>query len=439
MSASNKVSLFIAGSFFLVIIGFLGYYPQQNDFTLLFPGFLAAFGGYYFFCTKLASQNNFYFWLAVAVLARFILLFSTPNLSDDIFRFIWDGRLLNHGINPFEQLPSYYMIAGNEVDGITKSIFDELNSQEYFTVYPPVCQAIFAFSTWLFPKSILGTIITMKAFFLFFEIGTLIFLYKLLSHFKLDKKLILWYALNPLIILELTGNLHFEALMVFFLIAAIYYYEKSNLTISGIAMGLAIATKLLPLMFLPFFIRRLGWKKAMIYFTIIGVSLVALFAPLFSSVFLSNIGSSIGLYFQRFEFNGSIYYFFRWLGLVISGHNIIEGLGPILALIVFFTIISRTHKETDLSTLHLIRQMLFSLTLFLFLTTTVMPWYLSGLILFSVFTGHRYPMVWSFMILMTYINYSYPEFEENFMVVRIEYLVVWAVVWKERALFLSKN
>ena len=119
MSASNKVSLFIAGSFFLVIIGFLGYYPKQNDFALLLPGFIAAFGGYYFFCTKLASQNSLTFWLVIAVLARFILLFSTPNLSDDIFRFIWDGRLLNHGINPFEQLPSYYMLAGNEVDGIT--------------------------------------------------------------------------------------------------------------------------------------------------------------------------------------------------------------------------------------------------------------------------------------------------------------------------------
>jgi len=190
-------------------------------------------------------------------------------------------------------------------------------------------------------------------------------------------------------------------------------------------------------MFLPFFIRRLGWKKAIIYFTIIGVSLVALFAPLFSSVFLSNIGSSIGLYFQRFEFNGSIYYFLRWLGLVISGHNLIEGLGPILALIVFFTIISRTRKETNLSTLHLIRQMLFSLTLFLFLTTTVMPWYLSGLILFSVFTGHRYTIIWSFMILLTYVNYSYPIFEENFWVVGVEYLVVWAVVWKEWTLFES--
>ena len=517
------VSNFLAGSIFLAIIAFLGYYPQQEDFVLLLPGFIAAFGVYYFSVTKLvrnqtgqlpqvflfaahtsnpkgspsrrntlknAPNQTFAFWLGIAILARFLLLFSLPNLSDDLYRFIWDGRLLNQGINPFEQLPSYYLLAGNEVQGITQTLFDELNSPEYFTVYPPVCQAIFAFSTWLFPNSILGTVVTMKAFFLIFEMGTIFLGIRLLDHFKLDRKQILWYALNPLIILELTGNLHFEALMVFFLMAAIYFYVKSgitygsphlspkgsptrkytlgNLLLSGVAMGFAIATKLLPLMFLPFFIKRLGWKKAMIYFTVIGVTVVALFAPLFSSVFLSNIGSSIGLYFQRFEFNGSIYYLLRWLGQQITGYNLIRFLGPILALIVFLGIIFRAFREKDWnddsdpsvflpshtsvlkeasradrlektspqksSTLQLFRQMLFALTLFLFCTTTVMPWYLSGLILFSVFTGHRYPVVWSFMILMTYVNYSYPVFSENLWVVGIEYLVVGFFVWRERGI-----
>jgi len=236
-------------------------------------------------------------------------------------------------------------------------------------------------------------------------------------------------------------------------------------------MGFAIATKLLPLMFLPFFIRRLGWKKAVIYFGVIGVTVVALFAPLFSSVFLSNIGSSIGLYFQRFEFNGSVYYLLRWLGQQFTGYNQIRLLGPLLGLMVFVGIIYRAFSEKDwkndatpsvsfpshtsilkeashadkqrtrssqeLSTLQLFRQMLFALTLFLFCTTTVMPWYLSGLILFSVFTGHRYPLVWSFMILLTYVNYSYPVFVENLWVVGLEYAVVGFFVWREHRLFLK--
>lgn len=440
MLASNKVSHFLAGGIFLAITAFLGYYPQQQDFALLLPGFIAAFGIYYYSCTKLATQQSLFSWLVVAVIARVILLFSLPNLSDDIYRFIWDGRLLNQGINPFEQLPGYYLLAGNEIEGITQTLFDQLNSPEYFTIYPPVCQAIFAFSTWLFPTSILGTVVTMKTFFVLFEIGTLLLGVRLLDHFKMDRKQILWYALNPLIILELTGNLHFEALMVFFLIAAIYsFYIRLNLKLSAIMMGFAIATKLLPLIFLPFFIRRLRWEKAMIYFTVIGITLVALFAPLFSSVFLSNIGSSIGLYFQRFEFNGSIYYLLRWLGLKITGYNLIRFLGPILAGIIFIGIIFRAFKEKDLSSLHLLRQMLFALTLFLFCTTTVMPWYLSGLILFSVFTGHRYPVVWSFMIMLTYVNYSYPVFEENMWVVGLEYVVVGGFLWRESRLKIKRE
>jgi len=517
--ASNSVFNFLAGIFFLVIITFLSYYPQQEDFSYLLPGFIAAFGIYYFCCKKLDNRKSLTFWLGVAVVARFLLLFSLPNLSDDVYRFIWDGRLLSQGINPFEQLPGYYLLAGNEVSGITQALFDQLNSPEYFTVYPPVCQAIFAVSTWLFPNSILGTIIAMKSFFLIFEMGTLFLGVRLLDHFKMERKQILWYALNPLIILELTGNLHFEALMVFFLVAAIYFYVKfgvvlssglphldplrlstetrkgsparghtaphetpysesltsrhsfRHLTLSGVAMGFAIATKLLPLMFLPFFIRRLGWKKAVIYFGVIGVTVVALFAPLFSSVFLSNIGSSIGLYFQRFEFNGSVYYLLRWLGQQFTGYNQIRLLGPLLGLMVFVGIIYRAFSEKDwkndatpsvsfpshtsilkeashadkqrtrssqeLSTLQLFRQMLFALTLFLFCTTTVMPWYLSGLILFSVFTGHRYPLVWSFMILLTYVNYSYPVFVENLWVVGLEYAVVGFFVWREHRLFLK--
>ncbi len=527
---SNTALNFLVGTIFLLVITFLGYYPQQEDFDYLFPGFIVAFVAYYFICKKPDTQKSLAIWLGMAILARFLLLFSLPNLSDDIYRFIWDGRLLHQGINPFEQLPGYYILPGNEVSGITQSLFEQLNSPEYFTVYPPVCQAIFAFSTWLFPGSISGTVVTMKTFFLFFEMGTIFLGIRLLDHFKMNRKQILWYALNPLIILELTGNLHFEALMVFFLTAAIYFYVKfgacfyadhphhipghfppfsasrppkgvapnpqmssstilppdlrntteqdsegsparryamGNLLLSGVMMGMAIATKLLPLMFLPFFIKRLGWKKAMIYFTVIGITLVALFAPLFSGVFLSNIGSSIGLYFQRFEFNGSIYYLLRWLGLKISGYNLIQVLGPLLGLFVFWRITYRAFKERDwndegnqsvflpshtsilpkrqadlkeathadrlslqqLSTLQLFRQMLFALTLFLFCTTTVMPWYLSGLILFSVFTGHRYPLVWSFMILLTYVNYSYPVFTENLWVVGIEYLVVGIFVW----------
>jgi len=121
--SSNMGLNFLAGSIFLAIITFLGYYPQQEDFSYLLPGFTLAFGIYYFCCKKLATQQRLTFWLGVAVVARFLLLFSFPNLSDDVYRFIWDGRLLNQGINPFEQLPGYYLLAGNEVIFLVAAIY----------------------------------------------------------------------------------------------------------------------------------------------------------------------------------------------------------------------------------------------------------------------------------------------------------------------------
>lgn len=431
MSATNNPLTCLCVLLFLGAITFIGYYPQQEDFLLIISGFTASFSLYYFFCKKLIHTQNLSFWLTVAVIARLILLFSFPNLSDDIYRFIWDGYLINHGVNPFDYLPVHYMNEGSDIPGITPALFAELNSPEYFTIYPPVCQAIFAFGTWLFPNDWWSSAVTMKVFFLFFEAITIFFGLKLLRHFQIDQTRICWYALNPLIIVELTGNVHFEALMVSFLAASLYFFIHRKLLFSAVAMGLAICTKLLPLMFLPFFIRRLGWRTAFIYFTIVGVTLAVLFAPLLNGVFFGNIGSSINLYFQRFEFNGGIYYLLRWLGMQISGYNQIRFIGPGLAFVVFIGICYRAFTDQQLSNRQLFFQQLFALSLFLFCTTTVMPWYLTGIIFLTMFTRFRYPFVWSYLILWTYINYSYPVYFENLWVVGLEYLVVFGFLFYE--------
>ncbi|MEQ9229236.1 MAG: hypothetical protein RIF46_01035, partial [Cyclobacteriaceae bacterium] len=81
------------------------------------------------------------------------MLFATPSLSDDFYRFIWDGRLLAHGIHPFAELPGFYLDPSLNIPGIDQSLFDNLNSKEYFTIYPPFAQLIFLISVLIFPKS----------------------------------------------------------------------------------------------------------------------------------------------------------------------------------------------------------------------------------------------------------------------------------------------
>lgn len=409
----------------------LGYTVQQADFGQLMTYYLLFFGLYLFVYTKTTEQSTLHFFIFIGILLRVILLFSLPNLSDDLYRFIWDGRLMINGYNPFDQLPSHYIEQGISIPGIDQALYDLLNSPGYFTVYPPVCQGVFAFASWLSPASISGAAIIMKLFFLAFEIGSIFLMVRLLKHFQLPEKQVLLYTLNPLIIIELIGNLHFEAAMIFFLLLSVWLMVNDRLSASAIAIGFSIASKLLPLMFLPLFIRRLGWATSIRYFFITGITLLVLFFPILNGVFLSNLGESLGFYFHQFEFNGSIYYLLRSLGFLLTGYNLIDGIGPALALIVFFSILGLAYKEKDLSTISLLEKMLFCLTLFLFCTTTVMPWYLSSIIALCVFTPLRFPILWSALIMLTYINYSYTPYHENLWIVALEYSLLAVLFWKE--------
>lgn len=410
----------------------LGYHSSQSDFVSIIsfyiPFFLVYLGIF-----KWVKPEQVIPLLIISIFLRFILVFAFPNLSDDIYRFIWDGRLLINGWNPFDHLPSFYIEQGIQVPGITEELYHELNSPNYFTIYPPVAQAVFAFACWIFPNSIVASAILMKVFLFACEVGTIVLLVKLLRHFELPQKNVLLYALNPLIIIEITGNLHFEGAMIFFLLLAFWWLIKQQYVFSAAAIALSIASKLLPLIFLPFLIRRLGWAKSFRYFLVVGLTLALLFVPLFSGLFLENFGSSLDLYFRKFEFNASIYYFARWIGFQIKGYNIIQIIGPILALGTFFGVLLMAFFEKDLSWIKWPGKMLFAICLYLLFTTTVHPWYVSLPIVLCLFTRFRFPILWSGLIFMTYVNYSYNPYHENLWVVGVEYVGVMGLfLWEWR-------
>ncbi len=441
----------------------LGFFVQQADFVPIISQFGIFFFLYILIFKYVNEKSTITFFIGVSILLRFILLFALPNLSDDVYRFIWDGRLLINGHNPFDFLPSYYIENNISVPGINKTLFHKLNSPEYFTIYPPVAQGVFAFACWLFPNSIIGSAVTMKIFLFLCEIGSLFFIKKLLDHFQLPAKNILLYALNPLIIIELCGNLHFEAAMICFLLAALFFLVKNNvselggnlqlppnfftkktdpkegnnlggnwklppkyLILSAISIALSIASKLLPLMFLPFLIKRLGWKKSIQYFAIVGIVIVLLFAPLLSGAFLNNFGASLDLYFQKFEFNASIYFAIRWVGYQVVGYNWIQSAGPALAVIVLLGILTITFFEKKFNWKNVFGRMLFAICLYLAFATIVHPWYVSLPIVLCLFTRFRFPILWSGLIFLTYINYSYGAYFENLWMVGTEYVLVFS-------------
>ena len=411
----------------------LGYFVQQADFQIILSLYIPFF---LIYCLLLRSELNhqsLLFFIGLAIFLRCLLVFSMPNLSDDIYRFIWDGRLLLDGISPFDALPSYYMEPGNERSLLNPELFRQLNSPDYFTIYPPVCQGIFAGACWLAPQSVYWSAVLMKVSMLFFEVGSIYLIYSLLQQFHLSLSNVLIYAINPLILIEIMGNLHFEGAMIFFLLLAIWWLNKGKMNRSALAFALSIASKLLPLMFLPLLIKRLGWRKSIRYFLVIGTTLALLFSPLLSSTFFHNFGSSLDLYFQKFEFNASIYYLLRWLLYQITGYNQIAILGPLLGLIVLGAILWKARQKPLPALPNLLLTMLFAISLYLFCATTVHPWYVGLPLVLCLFTPFRFPVLWSGLIILTYINYSYPTYFENLWLVGIEYGMVFGFLWWELA------
>jgi alpha-1,6-mannosyltransferase len=424
----------LAALVLLVTSYLLGYQAAQSDFGLILTAYTLAFVTYIWQVGK-AREGQLLFWLLTALLLRLLLLGAFPALSDDIYRFIWDGRLWLAGRNPFDQLPVWYLTADHQVPGLSQELFDQLNSPEYHTIYPPVAQFCFTLACWLSPHSISGAAVVLKLILILADVGSVLLLLKLLTAWSLPRTRVLWYALNPLMIVEMVGNLHFEGVMIFFLLLGTWLLTQARWWTSAIAMALAVASKLLPLLFFPFLLRRLGWRRSVSYFAVVGGVTALLWWPLWSTSFMTNFGSSVNLYFRQFEFNASLFYLLKWLGYHWEGQNMIKVIGPRLAVLVFLVILLRTALDRAKSWSSLPGLWLFAIAVYLCCATTVHPWYTALPLVLCVFTPYRWPVLWSGLIVLSYFTYITPAFLENYWLVGLEYgLVVGYGSWEWRRL-----
>lgn len=419
---NNWLPILLAVIFIVAIIG-LGWHAPQSDFQSILTFYLPAFAVYFFFLNHKVHSNNIAILIGVAILARCILVFAFPLLSDDVFRFIWDGQLWNSGMNPFDQLPRYWMEQGNLFPN-QPELFEALNSKAYYTIYPPVCQGIFTFATFICPQSIYFSSVVMKIFLLLFEIGSILLIMALLKEFKLDASKVLIYALNPLVIVEVCGNLHFEGAMVFFFLLSIYLFKRKKDFTGSLAFALSVASKLLPLMLLPLILVLLGKKRLLKVLAYIGISLLLLFLPIYSSQFIESFSGSLDLYFRKFEFNASIYYLLRSIGELVSGYNMIKYIGPALAGVAGLSILylARRGKENNYPSFFKLAGL--SFCVYLLCATTIHPWYLILPLALLSFTSFRFIILWTLLIFGTYYNYAFDPYAEQLYIVIIEYLAV---------------
>ncbi|MEP1035205.1 glycosyltransferase 87 family protein [Ekhidna sp.] len=425
MPNQHKTGYYTFLAVYILAIFSIGNWIERHETLALLLAYCSAFLGYLFLLQK---QENLRLLFNTGLIIRILLFLSLPLLSDDLYRFIWDGTLLKNGIHPFEELPGTYL--NQHIEGINHELYERLNSRNYFTIYPPLNQFIFWVSVTVGQGDWLVSANTIRLILYGADVGSFFFLRRLLIHYDKSPNLAYWYWLNPLVILEFTGNLHFEGLVIFFVLAGIYYYEKNKKWFSAAGFGLAIGTKLLPLIYLPFlFLKGLKERKWVISILAGIIGLITLL-PLLNETFISAMSESLDLYFRSFEFNASTYFIARAIGYWIYGYNNIALIGPLLSVfsIVSILVVSAVGVRKNWS---ISKTLLFILTIYLVFATTVHPWYIIPLIALGLLSGYWYPLIWSFLIFLTYLGYMRSGFELPVFIIVIEYVFTGLVLLVE--------
>ena len=304
--------------------------------------------------------------LFYAVLFRLVLFHLPPSLSDDAYRYVWDGQVQVHGINPYQYVPQDSTLA--ILHG--EPVYAHLNSQAFYSVYPPASQLVFRTGAQLFFHNWWAAHYTIKLLLVLAELLAVFLLARIVA----ARHLIL-YALNPLILLETAGQAHTESLLILLLVLAVVWHRRGRGRLASVALAAAGWVKLIPFFFLPLLWKRYKWRGIWPGLT----AAAALALPFAAPYVLANTTASLDLYARYFEFNAGLYYaakeFMRWM----TGEDWSKQLGPLLRTI-FLIGLPMLYVLDFKFKWSLPRGMLIITGSYLVLTTTVHPWYLVSVI-----------------------------------------------------------
>jgi hypothetical protein len=190
--------------------------------------------------------------LVGAAVMRLAVLLAPPYLSDDLNRYVWDGRVEAAGINPYRYVPEDpHLVALRD-----ETIFPSINRSDYApTIYPPVAEYIFFLGTRL-----RASLTAMKATLLVFELAGVLLLLRLLDELGLPRARILIYVWHPLPLWEFAGSGHVDAAVVTFVVLALWARRRQAAWLTGSALAAAALVKFFPAVLFPALYRRWDWK-----------------------------------------------------------------------------------------------------------------------------------------------------------------------------------
>jgi hypothetical protein len=240
-------------------------YSGVGSFASSFPYQIAPLGVLYLIGAWIAYRYRpvesktagLYAILVFAVLYRLLLIPAPPLLSSDMYRYIWDGRVQAHGINPYLYPPGDETLRNLR----DEAVFTRINRQSSPTIYPAGAQILFRALNMLK----IDNVLTFKAAVVLFDLCSVLVLMMILSSLGLPRERVLIYAWHPLVIYELAGSGHLEGFMLFFVLLSLLLMMRKRSSASVFCLAVAASLKLYPVIMLPALLREKKLRGLMLF------------------------------------------------------------------------------------------------------------------------------------------------------------------------------
>src|SRR6266404_5830648 len=364
--------------------------------------------------------------LVLAGIFRLGIVFAPPYLSDDIYRYVWDGRVQATGINPYRYIP-----ADEHLQSLRdEEIYPKINRRDYaHTMYPPAAEVTYFLTT-----RISESVTWMKLTIVGFELTTVWLLMVLLASFGMPRQRILIYAWHPLAVWEFAGSGHIDPLAFAFIALALLARKRNWETATGISLGLATLAKLFPIVLFPALYKRWGWKMPIA----LVATIVAGYLPYLGVGLRGVLGFIPGYAQERGIVSGEQFFILglvdRLLGVKLPNAIFISFAGAVLLGLALWSVFKRDDDDST----YLKRSLVLG-TAFMVLFAPDFAWYFAWLIPFLCFVPSIpvfYLTVASFFLYLTWIYWTETQYFRIKALIFVPFflLLVVAIWWRRRKL-----
>lgn len=237
-------------------------------------------------------------WILIAAVAfRLTFLWSSPVLSDDIYRYIWDGHVAASGIDPYRYTPEAPNLFGLR----DSTLYPLVSHKDVHTIYPPLLQLLFQ-ALAVFTISPLG----FKIVFIVFDVATIVVLLKFLTSMERPLGWAIVYAWNPLVVLETSWSGHADTVGVFFLLVGLMWAVRARSVWASAFLALSGMAKFFGLVFLPFLEDvRVRWRTIALALLAASAITIGCYLPFLEG--RHHWFTGMDRYVETWEFNSSLY------------------------------------------------------------------------------------------------------------------------------------